>query len=1404
MLTETFSTPEDVDPSPPTKKFDDGTDAYETIVDLEDFMDAITVAHISLDRYADLVKRAAIYYPEYVIRRPDGTLKLKRRIPGKIVASIVFPREFNWQRVTKTNERLELVEIENGMITRNSGPLCKKCIGATSYSAIHPLWKYNPDLACQVISELQAIASVLITRIGFSMGISDCLTTDPFKANDAINKALIECEIVNSSLEKTPEEKERAINGILNGTTSVAAVIAKTCMNKGDRNALVMMKKAGAKGSDMNVMQITSFVGQQNKDGKRAAMTLSGGTRTLPNFFPGDNSPVARGFVTNSYLKGLSPSEAWFHAMTGRRGVVDTAMKTADTGYMQKRMVQKEGDLRVEYDGSVRDAAGSIVQFIYGGDGINAKELIKTRNLQHLFFMDPFAIASTLNSIACYEETDQNKGKGPSKGELRELNKNELDLLLGFLQAGSPGVQTEVTERVTYNVRLCTKIALKGVKVYTSVIPRFCLKVKDEFESAKAKKGYMPGLIAASSVGEPTMQLSELGSEKIPLLIVEKTGEKIFLLEPIGEVIDVFLERRCKIIYHHDKEGKSISSNPEVDVYVYTVHPTTSKTSWQKVIEISRHPANGGMVKVTTRSGRSTTTTLSHSHLRREPETGNIIPVRGDELKKGDRIPVLRKMNFKVWIKELVVRGKNETVTYPLDFGVGWLFGAYLSEGNVQGGQIGITNVSDEFETRCHEFALRFGGNVRRSEIHKANFAKAGYDKKYLSVTNHISGCSDLGRYLVKVCGYGSANKHIPAFALFAPKEFVSGLLRGYFDGDGNVDSGRQQIRVHSISRDLIETIALLLARFGIFGTINVEKPDRKYPLFVYGILKKHAALFLEHIGTDMEYKRKGMQEIVDYNNRDGVVSLREDIDLIPSIGHSISEAAKPLKLPGYSRLYKRHEKKPATGRETTKKYYELFASNGATGKHMDILKTAVESDILWDEIVKIEILDDPDEMVYDLGVAGNHTFMMQSGIFTHNTLNTFHHAGISDKDVTLGVPRYKELLGTTHNPSKPSITIHLLDRDLKDKAEKIRSLESQSSKQEIEKLELETMKKATTLANPFTRLTVDQVAKRFTLQYIKIEDDDGKRIVPQASPIGMLKYREYQERWWVKFWRKLGNAPLFEPLPRGGWVIIITLDIDKLYDFSITPADIAKKIELEACGVKGPTLTCIPSPLSIGEIEVYINFDDIDAYIETKSPLETEGRSLVTYENLDYFTAREVAIDLIKKTVIQGIPGITKTFVKQDGITKERSIDTQGTNLAPILSTPGVDTTLTVSDDMWEMHKIFGIEVARNFLIKEMYKIISFDGASVDLRHVSILVDEMCRTGTITSVSRDGISRTSPTAKLMFEKTVDNATESAVFCEHDTLSGCSGSILMGCLIPAGTGTVSIKDPERMPVERKI
>ena len=1445
ICTETFTTPEETavgDAARPNYKFPDGLDGYQTMIDIQDFMDAVVAADIDMDRFTDLIVRASRYYPSYVNTDAKGYMRFTKRIPGKIVASIVFPRTFTWSRKTEVNERLPVCDIKDGIILPHSGPLCKKSIGGTTNAAIHPLWKMSPDTSARIISEFQFMTTVLIVRIGFSMGISDCLRIK--EKDEMVRKTLsdtmLQCQLINAS-DKDPRDKEREINGALNKAMGMAPELAKTGMNKGDRNALVIMKKSGAKGSDPNNGQIAGFVGQQNIDGKRIPFMISDGTRTLPHFFHGDNSPEARGFVSHSYMDGLTFAEAWFHAAGGRRGVVDTALKTGDSGYIQKKMVKKVEDCRICYDGTVRDAGNIIYQFAYGGDCFNAKEMMWCKGLDSPFFIDPITIANCLNSEAEYLFHEE----GINIGKLRILNSKELNLLISFIQAGCPGVQSEVTERVTFNVRTCLRAIMSTVRVYEHMIPTLCRKIKDEFEGAKAKNGYMAGLVASSSIGEPTTQLT-LNSVDRKELIYVRQGSKI-ILEPIGQFIDHIIAS-----YPEEKIQRLPNKQIYVDVshegYEMTTCDEDGMTHWKALEAVTRHLPGGKLLKVTTHFGREVVATKGLSFLTRKKN--KLVATAGADLQINDLLPVMKQFpNVKSPLMELDLRmylsssdyiyssemdkawdlyqskvkgwwkmkGDKFTIPYsrddafilgyqchvlhtkpgkgnvkeyslakgcvypkhsgkvvselpemlPLDFLTGFLFGAHIAEGCVTKTFVCISNNDETFRNMIYKFCDKYKIGHHTVVQNDKNFKGA-------TSTDIKIHSTMMAKILGDSCGRGSPNKKIPEWALIAPDEFVKGLLNGYFSGDGCVNKKNGQVTCSTTSRLLIKGLCELLARFGMYGYMGVVQLEKNnigskniFPSFSLFLRGNNSKIFAREIGMIVPAKHKKLQEVT-LNQKYGSGNGRYDVI--------------PIKI----------------GRKAEQVLHTNEIRNIADelGDPDGFFSRTLNQDVYYDYIKSIEEVEcsfgeDDEQWVYDVTIADTRILTTFGGVLC---ADTFHQAGQSAKDVTLGVPRLKEVMNATHKPSKPGCTVYLTDPGLKENFDQRKEADT---KEERKRLDKEALQMVTEIAAPLANMTVENFLKSSQLRYLCVEGE-----ARQSSPIGILTYEEYEPGWWVTLAGDLGNLPRFQP---DAWVIILDFDLDKLYQFSITTETIAQKIEEEGFGSKGHCFSCIPSPTSIGQIEVYLNFEEIGPYTRSKIEGATTKR-LLTEDNIDYFTAREVALKMIKKVRVQGIAGITKTHVHQDSNTNEWSIDTQGTNLMTLLGIPGIDPTRTISDDMWEVYYTFGIEAARKFLIKEITKILSFADTYINPRHITLLVDTMCRTGTITSVNRDGISRevAGPIPKGMFEKPVDNFGEAAAFAEHDKMKGVASAVMFGTLAEVGTGTVEIKDAEKLPARRPI
>ena len=157
------------------------------------------------------------------------------------------------------------------------------------------------------------------------------------------------------------------VNSLLNEATKTAGNIGLKNLSKDNR--FVIMVNSGSKGKSLNIAQMIYCLGQQNVDGKRIPYGFD--NRTLPHYTKFDDSPGARGFVESSFIEGLSPQELFFHAMGGRVGLIDTAVKTSQTGYIQRRLIKGMEDLKVEYDMTVRNNKQKIVQFVYGDDAID-------------------------------------------------------------------------------------------------------------------------------------------------------------------------------------------------------------------------------------------------------------------------------------------------------------------------------------------------------------------------------------------------------------------------------------------------------------------------------------------------------------------------------------------------------------------------------------------------------------------------------------------------------------------------------------------------------------------------------------------------------------------------------------------------------------------------------------------------------------------------------------------------------------------------------------------------------------------------------------------------------------------------------------------------------------------------
>jgi len=310
---------------------------------------------------------------------------------GKQIVSMTIAKEVNIVRKDGESKPEPFNDLKDTSLLIMGGELIlgavtKKIVGASAGGIIHIIFnEISSDAAVKFFNACQRVVNWWLLYHGFSFGVGDTIP-DP-KTSEAIAEAVAKAkknveEVIElatkDALEPAPGMTirgtfESKVQKFLNEGREGGGTAAQGSLK--DFNNVVQTVVSGSKGSTVNISQMVALVGQQAVEGQRIPYGFK--YRTLPHFTKDDYSPESRGFVENSYLRGLTPSEFFFHAMAGREGLIDTAVKTAETGYIQRRLVKALEDVMVKYDGTVRNSMGDIVEFIYGEDGLDGGHIEK-------------------------------------------------------------------------------------------------------------------------------------------------------------------------------------------------------------------------------------------------------------------------------------------------------------------------------------------------------------------------------------------------------------------------------------------------------------------------------------------------------------------------------------------------------------------------------------------------------------------------------------------------------------------------------------------------------------------------------------------------------------------------------------------------------------------------------------------------------------------------------------------------------------------------------------------------------------------------------------------------------------------------------------------------------------------
>lgn len=718
---------------------------------------------------------------------------------------------------------------------------------------------------------------------------------------------------------------------------------------------------------------------------------------------------------------------------------------TSDTGYIQRKLIKGMEDARIMTDYTVRNANGTILQFLYGEDGFDGAKIEKQKltslgksdkelyDMHHLNMDDDYLrtvyLDEIVRDILSHKELleEQYKKhlnkiisdrdyyfehifKGKMDQELyapiniqrlvdsasqRFSNKTGLSDLhpqYVFNRLDELEKSLTITEKfkgnelimVLAHLRLSPTL-LNKTRINKLAFDYIIASIQEQFHRAIAHPGELVGTIAAQSMGEPSTQMSIVGSSHIVI-----NSANNYYSGDIKTFCDKLFEKYSEQSLHYDNDS-SILDLPE-DFYIIGVSQD-EKTSWRRISQISRHPANGGLVEVVTRTGRRVTGTLSHSFLTRSEE--GVVPILGSDLTIGLRIPIAKTIpELPNPIYTTTVETDRDTLTFDLDRKFGWICGMYLADGSIKPNSniISISKVDSKVEELCREFCDKY----------ECKFSNKQWEGEYGQTKDNNIHSKAVMVFIRNHFGTGTMEKSVSPFIYNTNKEFIQGIVAGFFDGDGNIDASKQMIRCGSRNKELLHHIARLLGFCSIFATFCEEK-SCNYPgkvFYTLQIPKNLAVNFKECVELCIPHKVSALQSIVNYVSNPDRRNCTEYIDTIPVVGNIISTIARLLKLSDRSEKYSKWSRKESIGRMTFNRYYEEFKGiiNGNSidsnirsevDSYMKMMKMAVDSNVLWDEIVELKYIDDPQEYVYDFTVPGNDSFMIDDNVLVHNTLNS-------------------------------------------------------------------------------------------------------------------------------------------------------------------------------------------------------------------------------------------------------------------------------------------------------------------------------------------------------------------------------------------------------------------------------
>ena len=1344
-----------------------------------------------------------------------------------------------------------VLEIENGKYIR--GQAEKGVFASGTKGILNRVCNDFGNMACaKYIDDLQRVITEYMKTSAFSVGISDLVsnknTSDRIASmisskmeevqniTDKVHLGIME----NNTGRSNYTEFETQVGNVLNDTTGQTGKIAVDSLNSDNR--FVMIVKSGSKGSMLNISQMISCVGQQSIDGKRVPYGFD--NRTLPHFRKYDDSPGARGFVKNSYISGLTAPELFFHAMGGRMGLIDTAVKTSQTGYIQRRLVKGLEDLKVEYDGTVRNNMGKIIQFTYGEDGIDTTRVenqnipLVNMSIEDIYMhFDLIGLGDQdTNSDLLNIYTKPTVSRMDSQiGALIESNKKMIARFIEYREklienvfkykdenfVKAPVAFSHIIQNIQGQMGLSSTSAVditpfEYITMVTDtlqdieqmfnptemfkVLYHFNLSPKDILVKKRFNKQAVELLLETivlmykKAIVHPGEMVGVIAGQSIgepttQLTLNSVTYETEIIVRGrnglvkkvhIGDFTKEFIEKATKKEYYTETD----TTYAELDEY-YEV-PSCNEDgacSWERIEAVTKHPVinkDGTNVMLRITTKENREVIATKAKSFLKLVDGKIVGVNGDTLRVGDYIPVSKKAIEYTESSHLDLK----QILSPKNY----LYGSEFEKAK---------SVMNEYHWWTNHSGKLFTLPYSRSDAFVDKINVDSKKKEGDSNTCIRSNCV----YSKKT----SQSKYMIPESIELNYNF--GYLVGAYAAEGCMT--KTQISISNNDSAYFAPILELCTAWNITTKVyrNENKNQANWTSQDLRIYNTLLCRILETLCGKLSHN-KYVSPLIVFSNKecirgfldayiggDGTISKKSHTIFMTSVSKQmLIDIQQMMNIVGvYAYISK--PKKATTnnrGSQNIKQPYTLNVVNqqATVLAKMLNMKTATKQQTCADYVVSYE-------HKYEYSKSATMVPNEIAGEIVLEDRNNRYEDVLFDRIISIEevdntTPYAYDL--TVENTRNFNLYNGLCQRDtfhLAGVATKSNVTRGVPRIEEILRLTRNPDKpSATVYLKSGDQYDKDKAAKLCVMiEHTKLVDvvksieicfDPNDRATKIHKDVEVID-QFYQ---FEKLVAECNEGASTDVAHQSKWIVRMEIDPEVLLDKNITMDD----INFAITNSHGSDVACVFSDM---------NSSNLVFRIRLNSSVFNKGKKKGASESLDQsdeiHLLKTFQDNILNNIVLRGVSGIKNVNPRliKDNVVKEDNkfvrkemwvLDTVGTNIMDLFMLDFIDYTRTYSNDIREMHNILGIEAARQNILNEFVEVMEASDAYVNYHHLSILCDRMTVKADLVPMFRSGIisDDIGPISKGTYEMHTEMFLDASRHGEFDQMRGVSANVMCG------------------------